>query len=51
MYIGKVLRLSGIVRASMALVTMILSASGSNLLSLSFVLGEQKFTAKMIDKE
>jgi hypothetical protein len=35
----------------MAIVTMILSASGSNLLSSSFVLGEQKFTAKMIDKE
>jgi thiol-disulfide isomerase/thioredoxin len=50
MYIRKVLRLLGIVIASLALVTMTVSASG-NLLSSSFALGEQKFTAKMTDKE
>ena len=50
MYIRKVLRLLGIVIASLALVTMIVSASG-NLVSSSFAQGEQKFTAKMIDKE
>src|ERR687891_116043 len=50
MYTRKVLRLSGIVMASLALVTMTVSASG-NLLSSSFALGEQRFTAKMTDKE
>ena len=50
MYIRKVLRLLGIVIASLALVTMIVSASG-NLLSSSFAQGEQKFTANMTDKE
>ena len=50
MYIRKVLRLLGIVIASLALVTMIVSASG-NLSSSSFAQGEQKFTAKMTDKE
>jgi thiol-disulfide isomerase/thioredoxin len=50
MYIRKVLRLLGIVTASLALVTMIVSASG-NLLSSSFAQGEQKFTANMTDKE
>ena len=47
MYIRKVLHLLGIVIASLALVTMIVSASG-NLLSSSFA---QKFTANMTDKE
>jgi hypothetical protein len=51
MYIRKVLRLLGIVIASLALVTMIVSASGNLLSSLSFAQGEQKFTAKMTDKE
>jgi hypothetical protein len=50
MYIKKVLRLLGIVIASLALVTMIVSASG-NLLSSSFAQGGQNFTAKMTDKE
>ena len=50
MYIRKVLHLLGIVTASLALVTMIVSASG-NLLSSSFAQGEQKFTANMTDKE
>jgi thiol-disulfide isomerase/thioredoxin len=50
MYIRKVFRLLGIVIASLALVTMIVSVSG-NLLSSSFAQGEQKFTAKMTDKE
>jgi thiol-disulfide isomerase/thioredoxin len=50
MYIRKVLRLLGIVTASLALVTMIVGASG-NLLSSSFAQGEQKFTANMTDKE
>jgi thiol-disulfide isomerase/thioredoxin len=50
MYIRKVLRLLGIVIASLALVTMIVSASG-NLVSSSFAQGEQKFTANMTDKE
>jgi hypothetical protein len=50
MYIKKVLRLLGIVIASLALVTMIVSASG-NLSSSSFAQGEQNFTAKMTDKE
>src|ERR687896_1456304 len=50
MYITKVLRLLGIVIASLALVTMIVTANG-NLLSSSFAQGEQNFTAKMTDKE
>jgi thiol-disulfide isomerase/thioredoxin len=50
MYTRKVLRLSGIVMASLALVTMTVSAGG-NLLSSSFALGEQRFTVKMTDKE
>ena len=50
MYIRKVLRLTGIVIASLALVTMIVSANG-NLLSSSFAQGEQKLTAKTTDKE
>ena len=50
MYITKVLRLMGIVIASLALVAMIVSANG-NLLSSSFAQGEQNFTAKMTDKE
>ena len=50
MYIRKVLRLLGIVIASLALVTMIVSASG-NLLSASFAQGEQNFTANMTGKE
>src|SRR5215203_525841 len=50
MYIIKVLRLMGIVIASLALVAMIVSANG-NLLSSSFAQGEQNFTAKMTDKE
>jgi thiol-disulfide isomerase/thioredoxin len=50
MYIRKVLRLLGIVIASLALVTMIVTANG-NLLNSSFAQGEQNFTAKMTDKE
>ena len=50
MYIRKVLRLTGIVIVSLALVTMIVSVNG-NLLSSSFAQGEQNFTAKMTDKE
>jgi thiol-disulfide isomerase/thioredoxin len=50
MYTRKVLRLSGIVIASLALVTMTVSASG-NLSSSSFALGEQKFTAEMTENE
>ena len=50
MYIRKVLHLSGIVIASLALVIMTVSPS-SNSLSSSFALGEQRFTAKMTDKE
>src|ERR671911_490453 len=50
MYIIKVLRLMGIVIASLALVAMIVSANG-NLLSSSFAQGEQNFTAKTTDKE
>jgi hypothetical protein len=50
MYIGKVLRLLGIAIASLALVMMTVGTS-SNSLSSSFALGEQKFTAKMTDKE
>jgi thiol-disulfide isomerase/thioredoxin len=50
MYIRNVLSLLGIVIPSLALVTMIVSASG-NLLSSSFAQGEEKFTAKMTDKE
>ena len=50
MYIRKVLRLTGIVIASLALVTMIVSVNG-NLLSSSFAQGEQNFTARMTDKE
>ena len=50
MYNRKVFRLLGIVIASLALVTMTVSESG-NLLSSSFALGEQKFTAKLTDKE
>jgi thiol-disulfide isomerase/thioredoxin len=49
MYIRKVRHLLGIVTASLALVTMMVSASG-NIIS-SFGQGEQKFTAKMTDKE
>src|ERR687898_3397927 len=48
MYIRKVHRLLGIAIASLALVTMIVSAST---LSSSFAQGEQNFTAKMTDKE
>ena len=50
MYIRKVLRPFGLVIASLALVTMIVSASG-NLLSVSFAQGEQNFTANMTGKE
>jgi hypothetical protein len=50
MYIRKVFLLLGIVIASLALVTMTASAS-DNFLSSSFALGEQKFTAKLTDKE
>ena len=50
MYIRKVLRPFGLVIASLALVTMIVSASG-NLLSASFVQGEQNFTANLTGKE
>jgi hypothetical protein len=52
MYIIKVLRLRlmGIVIASFALVTMIVSANG-NLLSSSFAQWEQNSTAKTTDKE
>src|SRR5919112_4054409 len=50
MYIRKVLRPFGLVIASLALVTMIVSASG-NLLSASFAQGEQNFTANMTGKE
>jgi thiol-disulfide isomerase/thioredoxin len=50
MYIGKVLRPLGLVIASLALVTMIVSANG-NLLSSSFAQGEQNFTANMSGKE
>ena len=50
MYIREVLRLLGIVIASLALVAMIASANG-NLLSSSFAQDEQNTTAKMIDKE
>jgi thiol-disulfide isomerase/thioredoxin len=47
MYIRKVLHLLGIVTASSALVTMMVSASGYS----SFAQGEQKFTANMTDEE
>jgi thiol-disulfide isomerase/thioredoxin len=47
MYIRKVLHLLGIVTASLALVTMMVSASGNS----SFAQGEQNFTANMTDKE
>ena len=47
MYIRKVLHLLGIVTAALALVTMMVSASGNS----SFAQGEQKFTANMTDKE
>jgi thiol-disulfide isomerase/thioredoxin len=50
MYIRKVLRLLGIDIATLALVTMLVSAS-SNLLSSSFAQGEQNFTAKTTGKE
>ncbi len=50
MHIGKVLRLLGIAIASLALVMMTVSAS-SNSLSSSFALEDQKFTAKITDKE
>jgi thiol-disulfide isomerase/thioredoxin len=50
MHIRKVLRLLGIVIASLGLVTMVVSASG-NMLSASFAQGEQNFTANMTDKE
>src|SRR5215211_6129713 len=50
MYIRKVLRLLGIIIASLALVTMIVIANG-NLLSSSFAQMEQNFTAKMTDKK
>jgi CHRD domain len=50
MYIRKVRHLLGIVTASLALVTMMVSASGS-LITSSFAQGEQKFTAKMTGKE
>jgi hypothetical protein len=50
MYIKKVFCLLGIVTASLALVTVMVSASG-NLVGSSFAQGEQKFTAKMTDKE
>jgi sensor domain CHASE-containing protein len=48
MYIKKVFRLLGIVIALLTLVTMIVSTSA---LSSSFAQVEQKFTAKMTDKE
>jgi hypothetical protein len=47
MYIRKVLHLLGIVTASSALVTMMVSTSGYS----SFAQGEQKFTANMTDEE
>jgi hypothetical protein len=47
MYIRKALHLLGIVTASSALVTMMVSASGIS----SFAQGEQNFTANMTDKE
>ena len=50
MHIRKVLHLLGIVTASVALVTMMVSASG-NLVFSSFAQGEHEFTAKMTDKE
>jgi thiol-disulfide isomerase/thioredoxin len=50
MYIRRVFRLMGIVIASLALVTMIVSANG-NLLSSSFAQGEQNFTANTTGKE
>ncbi len=50
MYIRKVLRLLGIVIASLTLVTMVVCASG-NLLSSSFAQGEQNFTTNMTGKE
>src|SRR5215216_3798012 len=50
MHIRKVLRLLGIVIASLVLVTMVVSASG-NLLGSSFAQGEQNFTANMTGKE
>ena len=50
MHIRKVLRPLGLVIASLALVTMIVSASG-NLLSASFAQGKQNFTANMTGKE
>ena len=50
MYIRKVLCPFGLVMASLALVTMIVSASG-NLLSASFAQGGQNFTANMTDKD
>jgi thiol-disulfide isomerase/thioredoxin len=50
MYIRKVLRPLGLVIASLALVTLVVSASG-NLLSASFAQGEQNFTTNMTGKE
>ena len=50
MYIRKVLRLLGIDIATLALVTMLVSAS-SNSSSSSFAQGEQNFTAKTTGKE
>jgi thiol-disulfide isomerase/thioredoxin len=50
MYIRKLLRPLGLVIASLALVTMIVSASG-NLLSASFAQGEQNLTSNMTGKE
>ena len=50
MYIRKVLRSLGLVIVSLALVTMIVSASG-NMLSASFAQGKQNFTANTTGKE
>jgi thiol-disulfide isomerase/thioredoxin len=50
MYIRKVLRPLGLVIASLALVTMVVSTSG-NLLSASFAQGKQNFTTNMTGKE
>ena len=50
MNIRKVLRLLGIDIATLALVTMLVSAS-SNLLSSSFAQGQHNFTANMTDKD
>ena len=51
MRMSKTFRLLSIVTVSLALVTMIVSASGGSLVTSSHAQGEQKFTAKMTGKD